>query len=112
MDTRTDFASPQLIELTDLEERRVPPAGPPAIESHLELIRSVKVRLSASLGEAVLTVGELTSLKDGSVIKLDREAGDPVDIVLEGKVIARGHLVAVDDNFGVRISELAGSSRS
>ena len=57
------------------------------------LIHDVKVRLSASLGRPRVTVAELFALKDGSVLKLDR-AGRPVDIVLDGQVVARGRLVA------------------
>jgi flagellar motor switch protein FliN/FliY len=110
MDTTIKIAPPQLVELPELDQG-TPPAGPPVLDAHLELIRSVKVRLSASFGGATLTVGELTALKDGSVIKLDRAAGEPVDIVFEGQVIARGHLVAVDDNFGVRVSEIAAAPK-
>jgi flagellar motor switch protein FliN/FliY len=102
---------PQLVELPELSEPQGPPAGPPVIEAHFGLIRSVKVKLSVNLGGAVLTVGDLGALKDGSVLKLDRAAGEPVDVVLEGQVIARGRLVAVDDNFGVVITEIASGPR-
>jgi flagellar motor switch protein FliN len=97
--------APQVVELTEIVERKA--AGPALFDAHHGLISGVKVRLAASLGSATLTVAELTALRDGAVIKLDRCVDEPVDIVLEGQVVARGRLVAVDDSFGVCISEIA-----
>lgn len=103
-------SSPQLVELPDLAERKG--SGSAVFDGHLGLIKSVKVRLGASLGSATLTVAELSALKDGAVLKLDRAVDEPVDIVLEGQVIARGRLVAVDDSFGVSITEISSLSRA
>lgn len=96
--------APQLIELTEMTEREV--QGAPLFAGNLNLIKGLKVRLAVSAGDASITVGELFSLKESSILKLDRLTDDPVDILLEGQVIARGRLVAVDDNFGVSITEL------
>jgi flagellar motor switch protein FliN/FliY len=71
-----------------------------------ELLRNMKVRMTASVGRCELTVKELFDLREGSVIVLDRDTSAPVDIILEGKVVARGMLVAVGDNFGVSITEI------
>jgi flagellar motor switch protein FliN/FliY len=103
-------AAPQLVELPELKAHKT--AGGPVFDGPLGLIQSVKVRLAASLGSATLTVAELAALKDGAVLKLDRAVGEPVDIVLEGQVIARGRLVAVEDSFGVSITEIASLPRS
>lgn len=100
--------APQLIELPELAERN---PGGPALDGHLGLIQGVKVRLGTCLGGTTLTVAELTALREGAVLKLDRAVDAPVDIVLEGQVIARGRLVAVDDSFGVSITEIAPSPR-
>lgn len=97
--------APQIVELPDAAQRRAP--GPALFEGPLGLVRNLKVRLSASLGQATLTVAELSALKDGSVLKLDRGVDDSVDLVLEGQIIARGRLVAIDDHFGVSITEVA-----
>lgn len=83
-----------------------PEQGPALLGPNLQLIQGVKVRLAASLGQSELTVGELFSLKEGSVVKLDRLTADPVDILLDGKVVARGQLVVVDDNFGISITHI------
>jgi flagellar motor switch protein FliN len=58
------------------------------------------------LGESTITVGELLRAKEHQVIRLDRTLSEPVDVMLEGKVVARGELVAIDDQFAVRITEL------
>jgi flagellar motor switch protein FliN/FliY len=82
-------------------------SGKSLFGENLDLIRNVKVRLAVSVGDCELTVKELFALKDGSVLSLDKNTRDLVEVLLDGKVIARGTLVAVDDNFGVRISEIA-----
>lgn len=71
-----------------------------------ELIKDVKVSLSVFIGDCELTVSDLFELSDGSIISLDRDVSAPVDVKYDGDVIARGQLVAVGDNFGVRITEI------
>lgn len=80
-------------------------AGPALLADKYELLAGVKVRLTATIGQATLTVGELFALKDGSLVPLDRLAGEPVDLALDGRVIARGRLVAVGEHFGISITE-------
>ena len=69
-------------------------------------LHQIKTRLQVCVGNAVITVGELMALRERQVLTLDQGVDAPVDILLEGRVIARGQLVAVDDQFAVRISEL------
>jgi flagellar motor switch protein FliN len=69
-------------------------------------IRQVKATLQVYLGSATLTVGELMSAEKNQVLVLDRTVGQPVDLLLEGQVVARGQLVALDEHFAVRITEL------
>ncbi|MBV8634725.1 MAG: FliM/FliN family flagellar motor switch protein [Burkholderiaceae bacterium] len=97
-------SAPQLIELPEM-----PPhggQGPGIMTGALDAIEHVKVKLTVQVGEAHLTVGELRDMKEEQVVKLESLADAPVDILLEGRIVARGQLVAVDDNFGVRITEL------
>lgn len=68
-------------------------------------INQVKVSLRVHVGSATLRVKDLLSMEKDRVLCLDRTFEDPVDILLENAVIARGHLVAVGDHFAVRISE-------
>jgi flagellar motor switch protein FliN len=70
-------------------------------------LHAVKVRLHVCIGHAALTIGDLLGARENEVLVLDRTVDQPVDLVLEGKVVARGELVAVDDgSFAVRICEL------
>ncbi len=96
--------SVQLIEFEEAPEQ--PLQGQAAIRSEHPL-HGVKVRLQVRLGEAEMTVAELLGARENEVLVLDRTVEDPVDLVLEGKVVARGQLVAIaDGTFAVRISEL------
>ena len=82
------------------------PTGGPLLKDPHPL-HAVKVRLHVCVGHAVLTLGELLAARENEVLVLDKSVDEPVDLVLEGKVVARGELVAVDDgSFAVRISEL------
>ena len=71
------------------------------------LIDTVSVEVEAVVGDARLTVGELTRLTPGATLSLDAALNRPVSLRLEGREIARGELVAVDDRFGVRLTEIA-----
>jgi len=94
----------QMLQLGGLQDAP-PPSGAPLMES-INPLHQIKARLQVCVGEATLTIGELLDAKEHQVIVLDRLVDQAVDFLLEGKVIARGHLVAVDDHFAVRISEL------
>lgn len=69
-------------------------------------LHAVKVRLQVCVGEAEMRVGDLMGAREGEVLVLQRTVEQPVDLVLEGKVVARGELVAVDGAFALRITEL------
>ena len=77
------------------------PLGPVASPLH-----AVKVQLQVCVGQAAMTVGQLLGAREHEVLTLDRDVEQPVDLLLEGRVVARGQLVAVDGRFGVRITEL------
>jgi len=78
------------------------------VGERLDLIEHVKVRVTVSLGETEIPISRLFALGGGDVLTLDREADAPVDIRVNDRVIARGVLVAVGDQFGVRITEIEG----
>lgn len=72
-----------------------------------ELIDAVEVSLDGFLGSARMTVAELSALEKGSVISLDATLNTAVELRLNGVAVARGELVAVGDNFAVRLTEIA-----
>jgi len=69
-------------------------------------LHHVPVRVQALLGRARLTVDQLLELGTGSIVELDRRAGEPVDLLVNGRLIARGELVLVDGQLGVTLTEL------
>lgn len=89
-----------------LPEAQDPAASAAPLKPAHSPLLDVKARLQVCVGEAVLSVGELTGAKLGQVIELDREVDGVVDLLLEGRVVARGQLVAVGDCFGIRLTEL------
>lgn len=74
-------------------------------------IDDARLRVQVVLGEASLTVKELSSLAKGSIVGLESIAGEPVDFVAAGRAIAKGEVVIIDENFGIRITELCGAPR-
>lgn len=72
----------------------------------IDLIRDVPLRIAVELGRASLTVREILALGVGSVVELDRLAGEPVDVLVNDRLIGRGEVVIVDESFGVRLTEV------
>ena len=72
----------------------------------LDLIKNVPVKIEAQLGEAEISVEELMSLKDGSIVKLNTGSTDRVAMYLNGEVIGFGELVVVEDSLAIRITEV------
>jgi len=72
----------------------------------LEDLEDVDLDISIELGRAEILIEELLKLREGSVVSLDKLAGDPVDIVANGRLVARGELLVIDGKFGVRLSEV------
>ena len=70
------------------------------------VLADVEMGVTAELGRCRMTVRELLSITPGAVIDLDRAAGTPVDVLVNGTLIARGEVVVIDEEFGIRISEL------
>ena len=72
----------------------------------LDLLHHVELEVSAELGRTRMTVRELLSLTPGAIVELDRAAGSPADLLVNGRLVATGEVVVVDENFGLRITEI------
>ena len=72
----------------------------------MDALLDVPVRVTVQIGRSRLTLGELVRLGPGSLIPLDREAHEPADILINGKVVARGEVVTIDSAYGVRITSI------
>lgn len=74
----------------------------------LRLLHDVEMEVTVELGRTKMTVRNILALTPGSVIELDRAAGAPVDLLVNGTLVGRGEVVVIDEEFGVRISEIIG----
>lgn len=99
IDEATEAVAVQSSQLDELAD------GSPEGESvGLNHLLDVPVRVTVEVGRARMTLGRLVKLVPGSLVELEREAHEPADILVNGKVVARGEIVTIDDRYGVRIT--------
>ena len=84
--------------------------SPPSGERRMDLLLDVPLELSVELGRARMTIQDLLGLGPGSVIELDKVAGEALDILVNDRLVARGEAVVVNDKFGVRITDIVSPS--
>ncbi|NNJ93190.1 MAG: flagellar motor switch protein FliN [Halobacteria archaeon] len=75
-------------------------------ETSLDVILDIPVTLSMEIGRSRISIENLLQLAKGSVVELDRMAGEPLDVLVNGTLVARGEVVVVNDKFGVRLSDV------
>jgi flagellar motor switch protein FliN/FliY len=83
--------------------------GPAPVDGGADLgrLQNVPVELAVEIGRTRMTIGDALALGIGSVVTVGRLAGDPVDLLVNGRVIARGEVVAIEEELGLRITEIA-----
>jgi len=108
-------AAPAGAEVADHEFAPLPaPTGSPrssarpAVGGPIELLHEVEMGVTVELGRTRMLVRDILDLSPGSVIELDRAAGAPIDVLVNGTLIARGEVVVIDEEFGIRITEVIG----
>jgi flagellar motor switch protein FliN/FliY len=79
--------------------------------TNLDMLLDINLRVSVELGRTTMTIREVLNLGPGTVIELDRLAGEPVDISINGKPIAKGEVVVIGDMFGVRVIDIISPSQ-
>jgi flagellar motor switch protein FliN/FliY len=94
-----------LIEEIELEQL-LPFDADPTNDTDIGLLLEVPLSISVELGRTSLTIRELLALGQGSILQLDRHAGEPVDVLVNGKRLARGEVVVIDEDFGIRVTEV------
>lgn len=101
---------PRTAALSRAKAFEFPEFGAPADDESpaigLQALQDVELNLHVELGRAELLIQEVLSLKEGSVVPLDKLAGDPVDILVNGRLVARGEVLVLNDNFCVRVAEI------
>ena len=86
--------------------RDLPTSAVTGVLGNLELVKDVKMDVTVELGRTHLPLKEVLQLEDSSIIKLDRLAGEPVDLLVNGRLIAQGEVVVIGNKFGVKITRV------
>jgi flagellar motor switch protein FliN len=81
-------------------------------KASLELLRDVELDLRIELGRTLMYLEDVLQLRKGSVVPLDKLAGDPVDVYVNGRLVARGEILVLNDNFCVRVAELVATEKT
>jgi flagellar motor switch protein FliN/FliY len=77
--------------------------------NNINMLLDVNVGIEVQLGQTRMTIRELLNLKQGSIVRLNRMAGEPVDVFIKNKIMAKGEITVVDDKLSVRIGQLYGA---
>ena len=72
----------------------------------LDIFKKIPITVSVELGRAQISLKEMYELSEGSIIELERLVGEPLDLVVNGQIIAHGEVVAIDNNYGLRVTEI------
>ena len=89
-----------------------PAGGAVGNGADLRRLHDVPVELAVEIGRTRMTIGQTLELRPGSVVSLNRLAGEPVDLLINGKPIARGEVVVIDEEFGLRVTDVVSTGRS
>jgi len=103
---REGAAAAQAEEMPDFSDV----AAPRPLSPDLEMILDIPVRLSMEVGNTQISIRDLLQLGQGSVIELDRLAGEPLDVLVNGTLVAHGEVVVVNDKFGIRMTDVISPS--
>jgi flagellar motor switch protein FliN/FliY len=82
------------------------PQGPPAAGNDINMILDIPVQLTVELGRTRIPIKHILQLAQGSVVELDALAGEPMDVLVNGYLIAQGEVVVVNDKFGIRLTDI------
>ena len=86
------------------------PATPQNLASGLDRVMDIPLAISVELGRTKMLIGELLQLGEGSILELSKLAGEPLDVLVHGKLVARGEAVVVNDKFGIRLTDIVSPS--
>lgn len=87
-----------------------PDSGTGIEPQNLNMVMDIPLEISVELGRKRMSIRQILDLGSGSIVELDKIAGEPVDLLVNGRLVARGEVVVIEDNFGVRITEIIGAA--
>jgi flagellar motor switch protein FliN/FliY len=102
-DSDTAVAEAPAAEFDDLEDTSGGPAGD---DANLDVILDIPVTISMEIGRTHISIRNLLQLNQGSVVELDRLAGEPMDVLVNGTLVAHGEVVVVNEKFGIRLTDV------
>lgn len=107
-DGYSDAEAPQVrgVQFSPIEADDM--SGPPISPSSIDLLKDVPLRVHAELGRTKMLVKDILRLGVGSVVELEKETGEAIDLLVNNKLIAKGEVVEIDGNFGIRVTEIPG----
>lgn len=94
----------------EFDEQKTPRKSGSADEVKLDVILDVPVTVSLEIGRTKINIRNLLQLNQGSVVELDRFAGEPMDVLVNGTLVAHGEVVVVNDKFGIRLTDIISPS--
>lgn len=97
-------ADVQVAELDDLESDNLPIGR--GDDSNLDMILDIPVTIAMEIGRTKISIRNLLQLNQGSVVELDRLAGEPMDVLVNGTLVAHGEVVVVNEKFGIRLTDV------
>lgn len=107
-----DAAAPQAVQFGQVGEggghsaSAAAPIHPYEDTGALELLMDIPLEISVELGRLRMLIKDVVELGTGSIVEIDKAAGEPVDVMVNGRLVAKGEVVVIEDNFGVRITEI------
>ena len=99
-------SSASAVPVMDVSFGQLAPSDEAVSKDNIDRLMDIGLNLSVELGRKEMKIQEILGLGPGKIIELDKLAGEPVDLLVNGKLLAKGEVVVVDENFGVRITEL------
>lgn len=101
-----DAAEMQDVDKAQLEQFEPAPRTEGNREENLEAILDIPVTMSIEIGRTQISIRNLLQLNQGSVVELDRMAGEPLDVLVNGTLVAHGEVVVVNEKFGIRLTDV------
>jgi flagellar motor switch protein FliN/FliY len=102
MGNTADQNAYERVDQQDLQADGTPSSG----DANLDVILDIPVTISLEIGRARISIRHLMQLNQGSVVELDRLAGEPLDVLINGTLIAHGDVVVVNEKFGIRLTDV------
>jgi len=96
----------RVVDVHPMQFQALDAPGPTGEQRSIDLVYNIPLQVTVELGKTKKEISEILEFNSGTVIVLDKIAGDPVEIVVNGKLIGRGEVVVIDENYGVRITDI------